>query len=43
VAVGVRGATATPPDLLHRVEAAVDGLREPGEVWDFGILEDPAN
>jgi hypothetical protein len=42
VAVGVRGAGLTPPDLILRVEAAVAGLREAGEVWDFGILEDPA-
>jgi hypothetical protein len=40
VAVGVRGADWTPPDLIVRVEAAVAGLREAGEVWDFGILED---
>ena len=40
VAVGVRGATATAPDLIWRVEAAVSGLRESGELWDFGILED---
>jgi len=44
IAVGVRGGTATsPPDLVRRVEAAVAGLREPGETWDFGILEDSAN
>ncbi len=42
VAVGVRGAGLTPPDLILRVEAAVAGLREAGEVWDFGILEDAA-
>jgi hypothetical protein len=41
VAVGVRGANLTPPDLIIRVEAAVAGLREAGEVWDFGILDDP--
>jgi hypothetical protein len=40
VAVGVRGAELTSPDLIVRVEAAVAGLREAGEVWDFGILED---
>jgi len=27
-------------DLLHRVEVAVAGLRDPEEIWDFGILED---
>jgi hypothetical protein len=44
IAVGVRGGKATsPPDLVRRVEAAVAGLREPGETWDFGILEDSAN
>lgn len=41
VAIGVRGSQATVPDLLRRVENAVVGLREVGEVWDFGILVDP--
>jgi hypothetical protein len=41
IAVGVRGGIGTAPtDLLHRVESAVAGLREPGEAWDFGILDD---
>jgi hypothetical protein len=41
VAIGVRGAyTTTPHDLLRRIEAAVAGVREPDELWDFGILED---
>jgi hypothetical protein len=41
IAVGVRGGAATTPtDLLRRVESAVAGVREPGEAWDFGILED---
>jgi hypothetical protein len=41
VAVGVRGGRATAPlDLLRRVESAVSGLREPGEIWEFGILEE---
>jgi hypothetical protein len=41
VAVGVRGGPASgPSDLLHRVEVAVACLREPGETWEFGILED---
>ena len=41
VAVGVRGSrTATPPDLLVRIESAIEGLREPDEAWEFGILED---
>jgi hypothetical protein len=41
IAIGVRGGRGTtPPDLLRRVESAVDGLREPDEMWEFGILED---
>jgi hypothetical protein len=41
IAVGVRGGMATAPsDLIRRVEAAVAGLREPDEVWDFGILDE---
>lgn len=41
VAVGVRGSrTTTPPDLLVRIESAIDGLREPDETWEFGILDD---
>lgn len=41
IAVGVRGGMATEPaSLLHRVQFAVAGLREPDEHWDFGILED---
>jgi hypothetical protein len=41
VAVGVRGAaTASAADLLRRVEIAVGVLREPGETWDFGLLDD---
>ncbi len=41
VAVGIRGAAlAAPGDLLRRVESAVSGLREPGETWDFGILDE---
>jgi hypothetical protein len=44
IAVGVRGGAASgPPDLLRRVELAVAGLREPGETWEFGILEDAKN
>lgn len=41
VAVGIRGGPATAPDLIKRVEDAVAGLREAGEVWEFGILDDP--
>jgi hypothetical protein len=41
VAVGVRGAsTSAPSELLRRVEAAVAGLREPDEAWEFGLLGD---
>ena len=40
VAVGVQASPASSPqDLLRRVEAAVVGLREPGEIWEFGLLE----
>ena len=40
VAVGVRPAVSSAPsELLHRVEVAVAGLREPEETWDFGFLE----
>lgn len=40
VAVGVRPAVMTTPnDLLRRVEAAVAGVREHDEVWEFGLLE----
>jgi hypothetical protein len=41
VAVGVRGGAATaPPELLRRVETAVAGLRQAGETWEFGIIEE---
>jgi hypothetical protein len=40
VAVGVRPAVLSAPnELLHRVESAVAGLREPEETWEFGLLE----
>ncbi|HEY8072535.1 MAG TPA: hypothetical protein VIF62_00450 [Labilithrix sp.] len=40
VAVGVRPAMmSAPSELLRRVEAAVAGVREPEETWDFGLLE----
>ncbi len=40
VAIGVYpGSTTLPSSLLGRVESAVAGLREPGETWEFGILE----
>lgn len=39
VAVGVRPApSSSPQEILKRVEAAVAGLREPGEAWEFGLL-----
>jgi hypothetical protein len=41
IAIGVRPAPSTSPsDVLRRVEAAVSGLREAGETWEFGLLED---
>jgi hypothetical protein len=41
VAVGVRGtSTSASSELLRRVEAAVAGLREPDEAWEFGLLGD---
>lgn len=41
VAVGVRGRNSVaPPELIRRVQIAVAGLREPGETWEFGILDD---
>lgn len=41
VAVGVRAAAAfAPAELLRRVEAAVAPLRDPGESWEFGLLDD---
>jgi hypothetical protein len=44
IAVGVRGGMTTSPSaLIRHVEHAVAGLREPGEVWEFGILEDSSN
>jgi hypothetical protein len=44
VAVGVvAGKSASPADLLRRVEAAVSVLREPDELWDFGILDGEMN
>jgi hypothetical protein len=30
---------SAPSEILHRVECAVAGLREPEETWDFGLLE----
>lgn len=40
VAVGVRpAASCAPNELLSRVEAAVSGLREAEETWEFGLLD----
>jgi hypothetical protein len=41
IAIGVRGGVATAPaSLLHHVQSAVAGLKDPGEDWEFGILGD---
>lgn len=40
VSVGVRPAMLSAQgELLHRVERAIAGLREPDETWDFGLLD----
>ena len=41
VAVGVRPtATTSASELLKRIESEVIVVREPGETWSFGILDD---
>ena len=41
VAVGIRpNATTSANELLSRVESHVIVVREPGETWSFGVLED---
>jgi hypothetical protein len=41
VAVGVRPtATTSASDLLKRIESQVVVIREPGETWSFGVLDD---
>lgn len=41
VAVGVRGLpTSAFTELIRRVELALAPVREPGETWEFGLLED---
>lgn len=41
IAIGVRPALPqATTDLVDRVRAAVEALREPGETWEFGVLED---
>lgn len=40
IAIAVRPSPrASPQELLQRVEAAVAGMREPDESWEFGLLE----
>ena len=41
IAVAIKPAPRTgPQELLQRVEAAVAGLREPDEAWEFGLLDE---
>jgi hypothetical protein len=41
VALGVRGTSAiSPQELLRRVESATISLREPGEEWEYGLLDE---
>jgi hypothetical protein len=43
MAVGVRiGAGHGPPEVLARIDAVTLPLREPGEQWDFGLLDGDA-
>jgi hypothetical protein len=43
VAVGVRiGAGHGAPEVIARIEQVTMGLREPGEAWDFGLLDSDA-
>jgi hypothetical protein len=40
VAIAVRAnSVSSPTDVLRRVEAAVEGIRQPGEAWEFGLLD----
>jgi hypothetical protein len=40
VAIAVRAnAVCSPDDVLRRVEAATQGIRQPGEAWEFGLLD----
>jgi hypothetical protein len=40
VAVAVRtNSSSSHFDVLRRVEAAVCAIREPGEAWEFGLLD----
>ena len=43
VAVGVRvGSGHGAPEVMARLQAVTVGLREPGEAWDFGLLDGDA-
>ncbi|MGZ3424547.1 MAG: hypothetical protein ACXVEF_22700 [Polyangiales bacterium] len=43
IAVGVRiGAGHGPSEVIARIEQVTLGLREPGEAWDFGLLDSDA-
>lgn len=43
VAVGVKlGSGHGPTEVIARLEQVTLGLREPGETWDFGLLEGDA-
>jgi hypothetical protein len=40
VAVAVRAnSSMAPGEVLRRVQAAVEPMREPGEAWEFGLLD----
>lgn len=41
IAIGVLARrSSAPEELLQRVEQAVSVLQQPGETWDFGLLDD---
>ena len=41
IAIGIRcTSSASPNELLRRVEIAVASLREPDEKWEFGVLDE---
>jgi hypothetical protein len=43
MAVGVRVGTGHgPAEVIARIQAVTVGLREPGEAWDFGLLDSDA-
>ena len=40
IAVAIRASTtSSPPEVLLRVQSAVDPMREPGESWEFGLMD----